>query len=167
MRLTSIALTAVLAAVLVLLPSNAGAATATRSDSRNDAPARIDIARVQYRHGVHRVSTKVRIPELGRTGRVSLAISRFEIFEAGYVAIVRRRGDGSLSRRLMYFDHFDTTPRRCDVSGSWSLALGLVTVSLPRNCLEGHRTNRLYVAARSIRGERFDDAPAVRRLRRG
>ena len=112
------AIVPVLAAVLVVQPAIAVADSAARPDSRNDAPARIDISRVQYQHRVHRVSTRVRIPDLGRTGRVALAISRFDVFEAGYVAIVRRRSDGSVSRRLGYFDHFETTPRRCDVGGS-------------------------------------------------
>ena len=167
MGIRSIAIAPVLAAVLVLLPATAVADSAARRDSRNDAPARIDVTRVLYQHRVHRVSTRVRIPELGRTGRVALAISRFDIFEAGYVASVRRRSDGSVSRRLGYFDHFETTPRRCDVGGSWNRARGVVTVTVPRDCLKGHRTPRLYVAARSLHGNSFDDAPAVRRLGRG
>lgn len=149
------------------LPSTVNADSVGRVDARNDAPAGIDITRVEYRHHAHRVSARVRVPDLARTGRVSLAISKFDVFEAGYVAVVRRRSDGTVSRRLTYFNHFDTTPRSCRVRGTWDRSDGVVTVSVPRRCLDGHRRERIYTAARALRGGVFDDAPSVRRLQRG
>lgn len=159
--------TLVLAVLLAVLPATASADTTIRRDPRNDAPAGIDITRVRYSYTDNRVSTRVRVPELADSGRIGLSISRYSIFEAGYVAVVRRRSDGTTSRRLLYYNHFDTTPRRCDVDGSWNSSTGIVRVSVPRSCLENHRTPRIYVAARVLRGQRFDDAPPARRLPRG
>lgn len=166
MRTRTISFATVLAAVVALFPSSASAETAVKRDQRNDAPAGIDITRVAYAYSDQRVAATVRVPELGATGRMGLSISRFEVFEAGYIAVVRRTADGTVSARLLYFDHFDTTPRPCDVDGTWSRAAGVITVSVPVSCLRRHRTEQIYTSARTLRGERFDDAPAVPRLSR-
>lgn len=163
----TLSIAALLAVVVTLLPASASAETVVRLDARNDSPAGVDITRVRYAYSVERVAAKVRVPELAPTGRMGLSISRFEVFEAGYVAVVRRRADGTVSARLLYFDHFDTTPRRCDVDGAWSRATGTIRVSVPVSCLDGHRTQRIYTAARTLRGNHADDAPVVRRLSRG
>lgn len=107
------------------------------------------------------------MPHLDGPARASLAISKFTIFEAGYVAIVRKTASGEVSKRLFYFNHFELVPRKCKVSGSWNERASSVRIAVPRKCLKHHKKNRLYVAARTIRGKKFDDAPAVRRLERG
>lgn len=96
-----------------------------------------------------------------------LRTTKFDIFEAGYIAVLRKRPGGSLSKRLLYFDHFDTHPRRCDVGGSWNARAGVVRVSVPCVCLDGHRRPRLYLEAITAIGQRSDSAPAVKRLARG
>ena len=166
MNIRTLGFATVLTAVLALLPASASAETVVRRDARNDAPAGIDITRVAYAYSARRVAATVRVPELARTGRMGLSISRFEVFEAGYIAVVRRTSDGTVSARLLYYDHFDTTPRPCDVEGSWSRAAGAITVGVPVSCLRRHRTEQIYTSARTLRGERIDDAPAVRRLSR-
>jgi hypothetical protein len=113
------------------------------------------------------VSARVRIPDLGQSGRVLLRTIKFGIFEAGYIAVLRKRPDGSLSKWLFYFDHFDTEPRRCNVGGRWRARAGVVRVTVPRACLDGHRRPRLYVDAIAAIGQRSDNAPAVPRLARG
>ncbi|KAA1420111.1 hypothetical protein FE697_019745 [Mumia zhuanghuii] len=156
------------AAALVLAAPPAAADERVREDRRDDAPASIDIARVTYRHTETRVAARIRVPELGRKGRASLAISRFGVFEAGYVAVVRKRPGDRTTTRLLFFDHFDAHPRSCDgLRGSWRRATGTIRISVPRTCLEGHRTRKVYVAARTIRGSSLDDARPVRRLARG
>jgi hypothetical protein len=167
MNIRTLGFATVLTAVLALLPASASAETVVRRDARNDAPAGIDITRVAYAYSARRVAATVRVPELARTGRMGLSISRFEVFEAGYVAIVRRSSDGTVSARLLYFDHFDATPRPCDVDGTWSRDAGVITVSVPVGCLDGHRRQRIYTAARTLRRDLIDDAPVVRRLSRG
>lgn len=167
MRPRTLALTLLITAILSVLPASAAADTATRRDPRGDAPAGIDIVRSHYRHAVRSVSARVYLPALSDTGSVSLAISRFDVFEAGYVAVVRRRADGTVSRRLLYFDHFDYLPRRCDVGGRWNRDTGVVTVKVPRRCLDDHRRPRLYLGARAYKRNRVDVAPPVLRLRRG
>lgn len=103
--------------------------------------------RVQYRHAPRTVSARVRIPDLAQRGGVLLRTTRFDIFEAGYIAVLRKRPDGSLSKRLFYFDHFDVHPRRGDVRGSWRTGAGVVRVSVPRSCLDHNRRPRLYLEA--------------------
>lgn len=155
-------------AALALTASPAGADTRARTDARRDAPASIDISRATYRHTGSRVSTTIRVPHLGKRGRASLAISRYGIFEAGYVAVVRKMPGQRAKARLFFFDHVQNRPRACTgLRGTWKRSTGTITVSVPRTCLPGHRTRRLYVAARTMRGDAFDDAPAVTRLRRG
>ncbi|WP_370614319.1 hypothetical protein [Mumia sp. Pv 4-285] len=166
---TSIAVVTVsCAAALALSSAPASAEERSRTDRAGDAPARIDLTHVSYRHTEARVSARIRVPDLGRRGRASLAVSRFGIFEAGYVAVVRKKPGRPATTRLLFFDHFDTTPRQCDgLRGSWKRATGTVSISVPRACLDGHRTRKVYVAARTMRGSSFDDARPVRRLARG
>jgi hypothetical protein len=167
MHMRSLAIAGIFAVIIALLPATAHADTALRRDARGDAPSAIDITRVQYRHARQTVSVRVRIPDLQRRGRVLLRTTRFNIFEAGYIAELRIRRNGSLSKRLLYFDHFDVHPRRCAVGGSWNARAGVVRVSVPRACLDGHRRQRLYVDAISALRQRSDNAPAVKRLARG
>ena len=56
-------------AALALTASPAGADARTRTDARRDAPASIDISRATYRHTGSRVSTTIRVPDLGKRGR--------------------------------------------------------------------------------------------------
>ena len=90
------------------------------------------------------------------------------IFEAGYVAVVRKKPGERAKTRLFFFNHFEDSPRACNgLRGTWTRSTGTIKISVPRACLPGHRTRRVYVAARTIRGDAYDDAPAVVRLRRG
>ena len=155
------------ACTLALVPGSASAATALRSDRRGDAPKSIDITRTTYRHAPARVSVKIRARALDGPGRAELAISKFTIFEAGYVARVKKKANGRVSKRLFYFNHFRLVPRSCKVSGVWNERRSTVRISVPRRCLKHHRKNRLYVAAMTVHGKKFDKARAVRRLKRG
>lgn len=146
----------------------AGAQTVVRPDPRGDAPDRIDVTRAAYAHGEHRVRVIARTPELGKAGTADLLISRFEIFEAGYVVRIRQRRDRPARLSLLHFDHFDLLPVACEgLSGAWGPRR--IRLSVPRSCLTGHATNRvfaqLFVAFGS--GEQFDEVRAVKRLRRG
>lgn len=144
----------------------ANADTDRRQDARGDAPAAIDISIVDYSHGQKRVEVSATIPDLGRRGSASLSISRFNVFEAGYVLQIRKRPGSTPRTRLYYFDHFALKPRECDnVSGKWGT--GMITLRVARNCLEGHATNRLFVQFGVQREGSVDRAPAVRRLARG
>lgn len=146
----------------------ASAQTVVRDDPRGDAPARIDVTKVRYAHLSDRVRVAARIPGLGRSGTADFLVSRFEIFEAGYVVRIRQPKVGPAKVSLLYFDHFDLKKRTCKgVSGSWGS--GVVRLKVPRSCLKGHATKRVFAQffiAFGAGGERFDEAPAVKRLRR-
>lgn len=169
MKLTRIVPTALAAAALTgALATPATAETVVRRDPRGDAPDRIDTTRAAYAHGEHRVRVVARVPKLGKAGTADLLVSRYEIFEAGYVVRIRERRDKPARLRLLHFDHFDLVPVACEgLSGSWGQRR--VRLSVPRSCLTGHATNRvftqLFIAFGS--GEQFDEVRAVKRLRRG
>ena len=159
----------VLLAVSVLLvagwPSPAGAEQVRRVDPRGDAPAAIDIWSARYQHREHRVRVVANIPDLGQRGRASLSISRFTIFEAGYVAIIKKRAGKDPQVRLTFFNHFELQPRDCPgVSGSWTD--DQVKLSVPRSCLEGHARQRVFVQFAILRGSDVDRARPVKRLAR-
>jgi hypothetical protein len=122
---------------------------------------------VRYAHLDDRVRVSAKIPDLGRSGTADLLVSRYEIFEAGYVARIRKPRGEPARVSLLYFDHFDLKKRSCKgLSGTWGRQV--VRMKVPRSCLKGHATKRVmtqfFIAFGS--GEQFDEAPAVRRLRR-
>ena len=162
MRLAGVAL---LAAMLASAVVPASAETVRRDDPRGDAPARIDVSRATYTHSQHRVRVVARIPSLGRAGTAVLSISRFEIFEAGYVVEIKKRAGEPPRTRLFFFNHFDLEPRRCAaVSGTWGDHR--VSLSVARSCLTGHARERVFVQFGIQHGSHVDRAPAVKRLRR-
>ena len=69
----------------------AAAETVERDDRRGDAPASIDVVHATYSHTHSRVRVVVRVPDLGRGGVADLSISRFELFELGYVLRITNR----------------------------------------------------------------------------
>ena len=157
---------AVAAAVLLAaVVSPATAETVERADRRGDAPAGIDVVHATYSHTRDRVRVVARVPDLGRSGSATLSISRFEIFEAGYVLRIRARPSEPTRTRLLFFNHFDLEPRRCAaVTGSW--AHGVVRLSVARTCLVDHVAEQVFAQFHIRRGPDTDRAPPVRRLRR-
>lgn len=146
----------------------ASAQTVTKDDPSGDAPARIDITKVRYTHESDRVRVSAKIPELGRSGTADFLVSRYEIFEAGYVVRIRQHQDQPAKVSLLYFDHFDLKKRTCKgISGSWGPQV--VRLKVPRSCLKGHATKYVstqFLISYGAGGERFDEAPMVKRLRR-
>jgi len=143
----------------------AAAETVGRDDRRHDAPARIDVTHATYTHSQNRVRVVARVPRLGRTGTAALSISRFEIFEAGYVVQIKKRAGEPPRARLFFFNHFDLEPRRCaNVSGTWGDHK--VTLSVARSCLTDHAGERVFAQFGIQDGDQVDRAPAVRRLDR-
>jgi hypothetical protein len=165
----SVKLVVVMALSVLLVVAGSSPALAQqvrRADPHGDAPQSIDIWNARYRHATHRVSVDVKIPDLGDRGRASLSISRFTIFEAGYVVIIRKSVGEPARVRLAYYNHFDLEPRRCaGVTGSWGS--GHVELGVPRSCLEGHARKRVFVQFGIQRGPDIDRARPVRRLARG
>ena len=98
----------------------AHAETRVKSDRLADAPDVIDISGVSYTHGNERVRVTAQIPHLGSAGEAALSISKFEIFEAGYVVRIVKQHGKPAKVGLFFFNHFDLEKRVCnDVSGSW------------------------------------------------
>ena len=156
-----------LAAGVLVAATAAPAATETveRTDARRDAPASIDIATATYTHTRAHVRVVARIPELGGAGSASLSISRFGIFEAGYVVQIKKRAGRPARTRLLFFNHFDLEPRRCaDLTGAWGR--GRVVLSVARSCLSGHAEERVFAQFGIQRGAEIDRARAVKRLDR-
>ena len=163
-----LALAAALVPALVLGTNltPAGAETRARADRAGDAPTAIDATSATYTHGPRRVSVVATIPALGDRGSAALSISKFDIFEAGYVVQIRKRVGQEPRTRLTFFNHFDLQPRRCPgVRGTWSD--DVVRLSVPRSCLTGHRAERLFVQFGIQRGADVDRVPAIRNLPRG
>lgn len=147
------------------LAAPASAQTATREDPRGDAPRRIDITRVRYTHLSDRVRVAARIPDLGASGRAELLVSKFEVFEAGYVVRISKRSDRKPRVGLLHYDHFDLERRACKgLTGSWES--DKIRLKVPRACLKGHAAARVFAQFAITSGESFDEAPAVRRLAR-
>ena len=167
MRRTTSTLVTVIAVLLgSLIAPPAGAATERRQDARNDAPDAIDISEATYTHGLRQVRVVATIPDLGRRGSAALSISRFTIFEAGYVVEIKKRRGHPARTELYFFNHFDLEPRRCsDAAGRWGA--DEIRLRVPRRCLDGHRREQLFVQFGIQRGQSVDRAPAVRRLQRG
>jgi hypothetical protein len=148
------------------LVSPAVAETVHRQDARDDASSAIDIRSVDYTHGPRRVRVVADIPDLGDRGTASLSISRFTIFEAGYVLQIKKRAGSRPRIQLFFFNHFDLEPRNCSqVSGRWGE--DRIKLIVARKCLKGHVRNRLFVQFGIQRGQSVDRAPAVRRIQRG
>jgi len=165
MRASITVATAVTALALTLTATPAGADTRTRQDPTGDAPAGIDVTRARYTYADGHVRVRATVPELGRRGRAELSISRFEIFEAGYVVRLVKRAGQPPRTRLFFFDHFDLTRRPCDdVTGTWRQ--GTVRLSVATSCLQGHARRRAFTQVGLVRGGDVDLAPAVRRLAR-
>ena len=154
----------VVLATLIALPAQAE--TKVKQDREGDAPAAIDVTRARYSHGETHVRVTARISALGRVGEAALSISRFEIFEAGYVVrIIKHRGKPARVG-LFYFDHFDLEKRACDdVSGTWGRTA--IRLKVARECLVGHARPRVFAQFGIQRGQEVDRAPAVPRLARG
>lgn len=166
MRAARLAIVMAVVLIATLGASAAHAEPRVRSDRVADAPAAIDVTRVRYSHADHQVRVRARIPDLGAAGVATLAITRFEIFEAGYVVRMVKRLGKPARVRLLYFDHFDLSRRECDgVAGRWNDRS--VRLAVPRSCLEGHAKRRVFVQFGIQRGRAVDRAPAVRRLPRG
>jgi hypothetical protein len=152
-------------AALALTPVAARAETRTTPDRTGDAPARIDIERARYDYGEGRVSVVARIPLLGDSGEASLSVSRYTIFEAGYVVRIIKRPNRAARTGLYFFNHFELVKRRCpQVSGEWGT--GSIKLAVPVACLEDHRTPRVFVQFGIGADGSIDRAPAVRRLAR-
>ena len=150
---------------LVASGTTASAETVRRTDPRGDAPAGIDLTRVSYTHETQRLKVVAVLPRLGDAGVATLSLSRFEVFEAGYVVEIRKRAGHEPRTRLLFFDHFDTEPRACDdVAGTWGDRR--VTLSVARSCLTGQARPRMLAEFTIQRGAEADHAPAVTRLRR-
>lgn len=164
-NLTGLAAAALLVAIVTGALPPASAETVHRDDSRRDAPARIDVSRATYTHSQERVRVVARIPNLGRAGTAALSISRFEIFEAGYVVEIKKRAGEPPRTRLLFFNHFDLEPRRCDaVTGIWERRR--VSLTVDRTCLAGHARERVFAQFGIQSGAHVDRAPAVKRLHR-
>ena len=155
--------------LVVLLGSFAAlpayAETKIKPDPAGDARASIDITRAKYTHADRHVKVLARIPALRRTGEAALSISRFEIFEAGYVVLLEKRPGQPAEVGLYYFNHVNLEPRECDdVSGRWGRSS--IRLSVARRCLDGHATPRVFAQFGLSQGERVDFAPAAPRLAR-
>jgi hypothetical protein len=138
----------------------------TRRDRADDAVARIDIAGARYSYRPARISALARIPDLGRAGDASLSITRFEVFEAGYVLRITKRAGQRPRVRLFFFDHFSLNRRRCNgIRGGWRDRA--IRLSVPTRCLRGHARPQVFAQFGISRGRHLDRAPAVRRLSRG
>ena len=159
----ALVVTATLAAVLTATPAQAE--VRFRPDRTGDAPAAIDLVRARYAYGHGRVAVTARVPELGRAGSTTLSISRFEIFEAGYVLRMRKKVGHEPHVRLYYFDHFGLNQRRCDdMAGSWGD--GVVHLDVATTCLRHHARPHVFAQVATSQGDDIDRAPAVKRLAR-
>lgn len=155
-----------IAGLSLAAPLTAHAETTVRQDRRDDAPARIDVARARYSYGPDRVTVLARIPNLGRRGDASFSFTRFEVFEAGYVVRIVKRAGQAPRVGVYYFDHFGLSRRPCArVSGRW--AQDSIRLVAPTPCLQGHARERAFVQFGIRAGRSVDRAPAVRRLSRG
>lgn len=152
-------------ASLVLSALPAHAETVTRRDRANDAAARVDVTRANYTYRPLRISAHARIPNLGRAGDASLSITRFEVFDAGYVLRITKRAGQPPRVRLFFFDHFSLNRRRCQgISGVWGDRS--ITLGVPTRCLRGHARSTVLTQFGISHGHQLDRAPAVRRLSR-
>ena len=148
---------------LCLSSGVAAAETVVRVDKTGDAPRGIDIDSARYSYAGGEVAVTARVQDLQRMGSASLSITRFEVFEAGYIVrIVKKRGRPAQTA-LLYFDHFDATERTCDgVRGRWGRSR--IRLVVPTECLRDHRTSSLFVQFGISDAGRVDHAPAVVRL---
>jgi hypothetical protein len=152
--------------IMVLSCQSAIAATTVKDDRTGDAPARIDATRARYTYGGGTVKVTARIPNLGNSGNAALSITRFDIFEAGYVVrIVKRQGQAPRVR-LFYFNHFELEPRSCgDVNGQWNRQQS-IRLAVSTACLDGHARRNIFVQFGIAKRRDVDRVPAVRNLRR-
>lgn len=149
----------------LFLAAPAEGASKTRSDPAEDAPARVDVTEARYSYGDNRTSVVITVPELGDAGRVYFRVSRYEIFEAGYVLRLRKQAGEEPRVRLLYYDHFDIKPRACSAKGgSWGD--DTIRMRVSNDCLDGHARRRAFMDLSTATGEQFDEVAKVR-LRKG
>ena len=166
MRTARLAIVMAVVLIATLGTSAAHAETRVRTDRVGDAPSTLDVTRVRYAHADHQVRVRARIPDLGAAGVATLAITRFDVFEAGYVVRMVKRLGKPARVRVLYFDHFDLSRHECDgAAGRWNDRS--VRLAVPRSCLEGHAKRRIFLEFGIHRGRAVDRTPAVRRLPRG
>lgn len=161
---------AAIGALLALLmlftgSTTAEAATTTRTDPRGDAPAHIDMTRAVYRNGLHRVSTKIAIPDLQRRGSARLTISRYAT-DFAYSARVRIAEDGTLQKGFFADGNLGSQKRSCGFTASWNAAENFVSISVPQVCVRGLGGGPAYLVTRTG-GASGDGGPVVKRLRKG
>lgn len=143
----------------------AHAETKIKPDPAGDARASIDITRAKYTHANGRVKVLARIPALRRAGEAALSISRAELFQTGYVVLMKKRPGQPAEVGLYYFNEFDLEPRECDdVSGRWGRSS--IRLSVARRCLDGQAPPRVFAQFGLSQGGRVDFAPAAPRLAR-
>jgi len=152
-------------ALVVAVAAPARGETVERDDRRGDAPASIDVVHATYSHTHSRVRVVARLPHLGRGGVADLSISRFEVFELGYVLRITNRPGEPPRTQLLFFNHFDLAPRRCTaIAGSWTR--GVIRMSVARTCLVGHAEQDVFAQFGIRHGRNLDRVSAVRRLHR-
>ena len=158
---------AVAGVLLVVAPTAAQAASSTKVDAHDDAPARFDITRVTYRNAPKVASVQVRVPELQRRGTATAGIG-VPNSDVGYFAVLRIRADGSLHKRLMYSTAAEWHQVKCTrMIARWAATDGYIKVDVPQGCLRNiSRSGSYYMFARTG-GASGDTAPAAAHLRRG
>jgi hypothetical protein len=153
------------ATLVIAVAAPAAGETVERDDRQGDAPASIDVVHATYSHTHSRVRVVARLPHLGRGGAADLSISRFEVFELGYVLRITNRPGKPPRTQLLFYNHFDLVPRGCAaIAGTWTR--GVIRMSVARTCLAGHAAEDVFAQFAIRHGRNTDRVPAVRRLHR-
>jgi hypothetical protein len=129
-------------AVLVALPSPAGAETVVQSYERGNAPATIDITRLRVMNGDHRFAMQVKVRDLRKEGRFSFYYwpGRHGTPPPHSVILVVRHDAAGLHQRFLTCGREDCSSAPCrSFRASWRPGDDVVRVSARQRCLPGTR----------------------------
>jgi hypothetical protein len=135
MPLLKSTLVAGIASALVL--GFAGPVSASRDtafDDRRDAPARLDVTKVNFRLTAHRAYAKIHVRNLRQRGQFVFAVAnRSRTVRFGLAAT--GRSDAPTVKKYYKYRHGNLSRKRCIGSRvGWHPARDIVTMSFPARC---------------------------------
>lgn len=145
----------------------ATAATTTRLDARGDAPALIDIVRVKYSNGSHRVFGRIQVDALRRQGRATLIVGPPTASDFAYNATVRVDQQGQLRKSFWLVSDGGSVRRSCDFAARWYAGKDRIRIAVPQRCVKSLGGHKLYVGSKMQAASHVDFGPPVRHLARG
>jgi hypothetical protein len=150
-----------------LLLGIAGPASASRDtgfDDRRDAPARLDVTKVNFRLTSHRAYAKVHVRNLRQRGEFVFAVSNRSRTVRFGMSATGRAGAPTV-KKFYKFRHGDISRKRCaGTRVGWHPARDIVRMSFPARCFRALPRRIVLAVGSTVNfpdGRTVDDGPRV------